>query len=326
MDSGLLTCHMAYISEGKRMKLLFLFLDGVGLGLNDVRINPLAAVRMPNLENILNGCNLIQNQEIPITTKRATFLALDACLGVDGRPQSASGQTALLTGKNIPALIGQHYGPKPNAEIKAILENQNLFSEFKKSGYRACLLNAYPQEYFDAIKSGRRIPGAVAMATLAAGIPLKTTADLHKGIALSADFTAQGWRKHLNYKDTPILTPEQAGIRLTRLTENYDFTFFEYWLSDYAGHKRNMEAARDLLIIFDQVLGGLLSTWDDNEGLILITSDHGNLEDLGVRNHTRNQIPAIVIGSPQLRENFTKNLKDLTDIFPAILQLFALTS
>ncbi len=113
------------------MKLLFLFLDGVGLGVNDGRINPLAAVRMPNLENILDGGNLTQNQEIPITTKRATLLAIDACLGVAGRPQSASGQSALLTGKNIPALIGQHYGPKPNAEIKAILENQNIFSELK---------------------------------------------------------------------------------------------------------------------------------------------------------------------------------------------------
>ncbi len=164
------------------------------------------------------------------------------------------------------------------------------------------------------------------MATLAADIPLKTTADLHNGIALSADFTAQGWRKHLNYKDMPYLTPEQAGIRLTQLTEYYDFSFFEYWLSDYAGHKRNMEAARDLLSIFDQVLGGLLSTWDDDQGLILITSDHGNLEDLGVRNHTRNYIPAIVIGSPSLRESFTQNLYDLTDIFPAISQLFGISS
>jgi len=85
-----------------------------------------------------------------------------------------------------------------------------------------------------------------------------------------------------------------------------------------------LEIAQDLLITFDQVLGGLLSTWDDNEGLILITSDHGNLEDLTIRNHTHNPVPAIVIGAYELRQKFTQHLQDLTNIFPAILQFFDL--
>ncbi len=304
------------------MKLLFLFLDGVGLGPNDAATNPFASVDMPNLQTLLGGQRLVENHQDLITTQRSTFIALDACLGIDGRPQSASGQAALLIGKNVPALIGQHYGPKPNAEIRALLKNGNLFSKLKRSGFQSCLLNAFPEGYFEALDSGRRLPGAVAMAARVAGIPLKTTADLFNGEALSADFTAEGWRKHLNYEDAPVLTPEQAGIRLAQLTEKYDFTFFEYWLSDYAGHKRNMEAAEDLLRTFDQVLGGLLSSWDDEQGLILITSDHGNLEDLTIRNHTRNPVPAIVIGASKLRREFTRNLKDLTDIYPAILQLF----
>jgi hypothetical protein len=228
----------------------------------------------------------------------------------------------LLTGENVPSLIGQHYGPKPNAEIRALLENGNIFSTLKRSGYQACLLNAFPEGYFMAIDSGRRLPGAVAMAAQAAGIPLKTTVDLFNGDAISADFTAQGWRKHLNYKNTPLLTPEQAGIRLAQLAGKHDFTFFEYWLSDYVGHKRDMKVAQDLLNAFDQVLGGLLSTWDDEQGLILITSDHGNLEDLTTRNHTRNPVPVITIGAPALRQKFTQHLVDLSDIFPAVLQFF----
>jgi hypothetical protein len=305
------------------MKLLFLFLDGVGLGINDPMINPFAAIRMPNLENILNGHRLLKNlTPLPLSTKRATLISLDACLGIEGRPQSASGQAAILTGKNIPAILGEHYGPKPNPKIRTILENGNLFSRLKQSGCHVCLLNAYPEGYFDAIDSGRRLPGAVAMAARSAGISLKTTADLFSGDAISADFTAHGWRKHLNYNNTPILTPEQAGIRLSKLTQKYDFTFFEYWLSDYAGHKRNMEFAQDLLTTLDQVLGGLFSTWDDQQGLILITSDHGNLEDLRVRNHTQNCVPAIVIGAPQLRQRFTQHINDLSDIFSAIVQHF----
>ena len=83
-----------------------------------------------------------------------------------------------------------------------------------------------------------------------------------------------------------------------------------------------MSSARELLITFDQVLGGLLSTWDDDHGLIFITSDHGNLEDLSVRNHTRNPVPAILIGNIKLRKQFSRNLGKLTDIYPAIIDFF----
>jgi hypothetical protein len=308
------------------MKFLFLFLDGVGLGADDPETNPFAKVELPHLQSLLNGYRLIQNQFTKTIAPRATFLPLDACLGVEGRPQSASGQAALLTGKNIPQRIGQHYGPKPNAEIRSILEEGTLFSQLKDTGFKASLLNAYPQGYFQMVNSGRRLPGVVAMSSRLAGIPLKTTEDLIKGEAISADFTARGWHEHLNLPETPILSPEEAGVRLGKLAQSQDFSFFEYWLSDYAGHRRNMETAGELLEIFDQVLGGLLSIWDDEAGIILITSDHGNLEDLTIRNHTRNLVPAIVVGAPELRASFTHNLKDLTDIHPEILKFFGIPS
>ena len=305
------------------MSFLFLFLDGVGLGSNNKNSNPFAGNQMPNLEEILGGQALTEMLgSTPITTQRATFLSIDACLGIGGRPQSASGQAAILTGKNIPLIIGEHYGPKPSADIKLILEENNLFSELHRSGNSVSFLNAFPDEYFLAIQSGRRIPGAIAMAVLAAGIPLNNAQNLQEGNAISADFTAQGWHEHLNHTNMPIISPRQAGLRLSKLSRNSDFTFFEYWLSDYAGHKRNMRSARDLLFNLDQVLGGLLSTWDDEQGLILITSDHGNLEDLSVRNHTRNPVPAILIGSVKMRQRFSRNLGKLTDIYPAIIDFF----
>ena len=305
------------------MQFLFFFLDGVGLGANDPTKNPFAAVELPNLEELLGGQRLLLETTVDsVTNNRATFLSLDACLGVEGRPQSATGQATLLTGKNVPAMIGQHYGPKPNKEIRTIVSNGNIFSKLKNHGLSTSFLNAFPKGYFDAIDSGRRLPGAVAMAARSAGIPLKSQKDLWDGNALSADFTAQGWQDHLKLPDTPVISAEEAGERLNRLTNQNDFCFFEYWLSDYTGHKRDMQTAATILKTFDQVLGGLLASWDDDQGLILITSDHGNLEDLSVRNHTRNPVPAILIGSQKMRDRFTQDLKDLSDIFPAILSLF----
>jgi bisphosphoglycerate-independent phosphoglycerate mutase (AlkP superfamily) len=61
-----------------------------------------------------------------------------------------------------------------------------------------------------------------------------------------------------------------------------------------------------------------------NEGLILLTSDHGNMEDLSVRKHTANPVPALVIGAPEARRKFTAGMTDLTHIAPAIWQ--AITS
>jgi bisphosphoglycerate-independent phosphoglycerate mutase (AlkP superfamily) len=80
-----------------------------------------------------------------------------------------------------------------------------------------------------------------------------------------------------------------------------------------------MAAARSLLMTFDAVLGGLLAAWDDDAGLILITSDHGNLEDLSTRGHTANPAPGLIIGAPRLRAPFAASLRTLADVAPAIL-------
>jgi len=322
--------------------VLFLFLDGVGLGVDDSKINPFALAQMPYLVKILDGKRFVlsslseapdhssadsvadsataSTSYHPLELERATLLALDASLGVNGLPQSATGQATLLTGVNVPAALGYHYGPKPNRAVAELLTNGNLFSVLNNAGCKSALLNAYPPGYFAGIDSGRRLYSAVPLAVTSAGIPLKTVDELFNGHALSADFTGQGWRDRLNLPDTPLLTPYQAGERLARLSGQYDLAFFEFWLSDYAGHQQNMAAACALLESFDQVLGGLVSAWDDRQGLILITSDHGNLEDLSTRRHTGNPVPALLIGSPHQRKEFSNSLTDLTGVAPAILR------
>jgi len=313
------------------MKILFLFLDGVGLGLDDHSINPFARAEMPNLISILNGHRLLlqsvgdstpthrrqqdlaagiesHTTTIPIVhrleTPRATLMVLDACLGVDGLPQSATGQATLLCSQNIPAAIGYHYGPKPNPVVGEFLRIGNLFSTLYKGGKRTSFLNAYPPRYFEVIQSGLRIYSAIPLAVTSAGLKLKDAVDLFVGEALSADFTAQGWRTQLGISDTPVFDHYHAGQHLAILASAYDFSFFEFWLSDYAGHSQNMTDACNLLEAFDKVLGGLVEAWDDNEGLILITSDHGNLEDVSTRRHTRNPVPALLIGAPIYRDAF----------------------
>ncbi len=304
------------------MNFLFLFLDGVGLGADNPASNPFARAEMPNLSNLLGGRNLVaHHSETAIVSERATLLSLDACLGVEGLPQSASGQATLLTGRNVPAELGYHYGPKPNPAISVILEEGNIFATLKANGLQAALLNAFPQGYFQGLNSGKRLPGAVAMASLKAGIALKTEVDLFAGQALSADFSGKAWRERLGYHDAPVYSFYGAGQQLARLAENIDFAFFEFWISDVLGHRKDMDEACLWLKRFDQVLGGLLAARNDAEGLILITSDHGNLEDLSTRRHTINPVPGLIIGNPALRQAFAEGLRNLSHITPAIQRI-----
>ena len=305
------------------MKILFLFLDGIGLGENEPEKNPFARANMPYLESLLGGQTLIR-ESAPFEGERASLIAVDPNLGVQGLPQSATGQAVLLTGINIPAELNYHYGPKPNPEVAQYLDGKTVFAKTVKAGKKTALLNAYPSRYFDGIDSGKRLYSAVPLALTNAGLPLFTQDDYYAGRALSADFTGKGWREFMNLTDSPLFEPKEAGKKLSELAMQYDFSFFEYWASDYAGHKQDMDSAVRQLESFDGVLNGLLETWHDEDGLILLTSDHGNMEDLSTRKHTAANVPLLLFGDKKNRREFQKDIRDLTGIAPAITKLLEL--
>lgn len=291
--------------------ILFIFLDGVGLGSADAATNPFAAAEIPVLTGLLGGRRPLAGTP-RLETGRALFIPTDAGLGVEGLPQSATGQATILTGRNVPREIGRHWGPKPNAQVAAILREGSVFSRLTDRGLRAGLLNAYPQRYFDAIASGHRSYSAIPLAVTSAGLPLLTAADLRAGQALSADFTGEGWPE----PGAPVYSLADAGRRMAELSANYGFAFYEHWLTDYMGHRGSLEEGRAVIERLDGVLGGLLGAWDDAAGLIVITADHGNLEDLSHKHHTPHLVPTLIIGDE--RWEFGSGLVDLTGFAGAI--------
>jgi bisphosphoglycerate-independent phosphoglycerate mutase (AlkP superfamily) len=52
---------------------------------------------------------------------------------------------------------------------------------------------------------------------------------------------------------------------------------------------------------------------------VILTSDHGNIEDLSVRNHTLNDVPTVVWGAE--KEFAAQRIKDLSDITPTITKI-----
>jgi len=305
------------------MNVLFIFLDGIGLGENNPETNPFANAKMPNLNALLDSRSLLK-ESAPFHGERASLIAIDPNVGVDGLPQSATGQAMLVTGKNISAELGYHYGPKPNPAVAEYLRTDTIFSKCVAAGKKAALLNAYPPRYFDGIDSGKRLYSSIPLAVTNAGLELFKHEDYFAGTALSADFTGEGWRTMLGFPDAPVMDAPQAGRKLATLAKEYNFSLFEYWASDYAGHKQQMETAIGLMEIFDGVLGGLVKEIEEErrktkeELLVVVTSDHGNMEDLSTRKHTAANVPALVIGEKSAREEFTREMIDLTHIAPAI--------
>ncbi|MEZ4593545.1 MAG: metalloenzyme domain-containing protein [Chloroflexota bacterium] len=286
------------------------FLDGVGLGGDDPAVNPFVTANLPHLTGLLGAGWYTTRQ--PIITGRASLIPTDANLGLPNKPQSATGQATILTGRNVPQLVGEHYGPKPNPAVQAVIAEGTLFKEVVAAGGQAALITPYPQGYFDAVASGKRLLSAVPLAAVEAGLNLMTADDLRNGRAVSPGFTGQGWRDHLGYDDIPLLSLDEAGRQIARIAPSYQFSFFEHWPSDRAGHRGTLADAAAHLEMIDAVLGGLLDAWDEANGLLILTSDHGNIEEKDQRQHTRNPVPTLLVGAGHAE--LAAQIQDLRDI------------
>ena len=96
--------------------------------------------------------------------------------------------------------------------------------------------------------------------------------------------------------DVPYLLPEAAGAALARISETLDFTLFEFFQTDKAGHARDEGKAVYELVKLERFLRALLQELDPDRATVVVTSDHGNLEDLSTKTHTHNPVPTLVFG------------------------------
>ncbi len=304
--------------------VLFLFLDGVGIGRKDAAVNPFFAARLPALEALLGGTfPSLHNRSI--ASAEATVLPLDATLHVRGLPQSGTGQTALFTGINAPLLVGKHFGPYPYSTLRPLIEAHNVFRRVQQAGLRPCFANAYPQKFFDYFETHLSRLTVTTLSCRYAGIPLRREKELRDGRGVSADITREGWSR-LGHPSVQKIAPQEAGRHLAGMITTHEFVLFEYWKTDHAGHEQKMADAVGALERFDGLLEGLLATIDRSRTLILVTSDHGNLEDLSVKTHTRNPVPLILTGKGHRAfaarvGHYGGRTPDLTHVLPALMEM-----
>lgn len=297
--------------------VLFLFIDGVGLG-PATSANPLAA-DFPAFTHLAGDQHWIEDATTVDGTTHV-FRPIDATLGVDGLPQSGTGQATLFTGVNCLALVGRHFGPFPHSATHETLAAENVFAKAKRHADlpAPAFLNAYPPRFFEIARKRSRWT-VTTRCCMEADIPVRGLSDLRAGRALTADLTGQRWAP-LGH-DIPVLTECEAGIRFVTLAQDYSLTVFEYFLTDKAGHGRlDDESPADILRALDRFLQGVLETLDPERDLLVITSDHGNVEDGSCTTHTRNPVPLVAYGHGA---HHFASATCLTDVTPCIVRTLA---
>ncbi|MEQ9309794.1 MAG: hypothetical protein RLN90_10095 [Balneolaceae bacterium] len=272
------------------MAVIFIFIDGVGLG-EASKKNPFFVDTYESFQ-ILSGENF-SNKSESILKKNHIFKPIDANLGVEGLPQSGTGQTTLFTGENASKVIGKHFGPYPHSGIKYLLKEQSIFHAVIEAGKKPYLINAYPPIFFEHAKRRNRWSCTTLM-TQSAEMRLNSTEEVLNGEALTAEIVQNAWRERLNI-DLPKIDTTEAARRLLNVVPNYDLVMYEYYLTDKAGHNQKIEDAQHVLKTLNEFLLHIIKE-KRSEDVLVITSDHGNLEDLSTKTHTRNEVPLFVMG------------------------------
>lgn len=242
--------------------------------------------------------------------------AIDATFGVPGLPQSATGQVALLCGVKAPVIVGRHINAYPTTELKRIIASGSIMERLVRSGRKATFLNGYRDLDRYGMPAGSRL-SVTTLVTMGAGIPFRDRAMVLEGKALTHDITGE----HIAARgqDVSVVTVEHAVKAALSVSMEHDFTLFECFVTDIAGHGKHILGAQSILRTLDRFVAGLLNEADSRSLSVVLASDHGNIEDLSVPTHTRNPVPfAIWGGDREKREEVMSQVTDIGDVALAL--------
>ena len=133
--------------------------------------------------------------------------------------------------------------------------------------------------------------------------------------------------------ETYDLKPEMSAYEVTDKvveainSEKYDCIILNYANPDMVGHTGNLEAAIKAIETIDECVGRVVEAVQKQEGVLLITADHGNAEQMidyktGEPHtaHTTNPVPLILVGMEEAKLKEGK----LADLAPTMLDIMHL--
>ena len=140
-----------------------------------------------------------------------------------------------------------------------------------------------------------------------AGMALPTWADVRSGNALTGTMTNElearfNW-EGLGQAQLPAWSPQEAAEILVKLARQSDFTFYKYQLPDLVSHTGRVELARGVFETIEAFLWAVLNLVDPMKTIVIVTSDHGHLEQVGfTRGHPKSKVPTWYFGPDAERQ------------------------
>ena len=225
------------------------------------------------------------------------------------------GVDLVVNNVNAPAAVGYHKQGFPNKALLEIIEQHSIFRQLSSAGVAPITFaNAYTSRFFD---ERPRWVSATTAAVEAAGLAFRTIDDVRNGAAVFMDYTNRLLIER--GEDLQEQSEEQAANVLARIAGENRFTLYEYFITDKVGHAQDLPLAKRILTSLALFIRELLIRLDLNRTTVILTSDHGNIEDLSLRNHTLHDVPTIVWGAQ--RQAIAARIQTLADITPAIVAL-----
>ncbi len=295
-----------------KKRTILVFIDGLGWGKPDSVVNPQYAYggdifRLPSGEEVIHQ-----------VSGGGWARPIDAVLKVEGVPQSATGQTTLLAGVNAQQVLGKHLTGFPNEILRKILLERSVLKTLTDLGLKARFLNAFRPRFWELSRERQLTLSATTVANLAADLPFFTLDDIRAGRSIYQEFTNTELRQR--GFDLEPMVPQEAGRILGRAARELDFTLYEYFQSDKAGHSGDIDRSCQELVKLDAFMTALLEELSADLAagtLVLVTSDHGNLEDATTRRHTLNPVP--LMGWGDGAREFLADISGLDEVAGAIV-------
>ncbi|MDH5720831.1 MAG: metalloenzyme [Spirochaetia bacterium] len=302
------------MGESSPDTLIYIFFDGIGFGSSDSGKNPLAKYKTYFLSPLAGG-GFHANGDI---------IETDAHMGVEGVPQSATGQTALFTGYNASKIMGRHVSGFPTYSLRPYIIKYNLIKSFIDNNKKSVLINSYSEKYLNKIEQpkGERFMSATSFMQKSSGQPFYTIDDYLKGKALYMDIT--NWFLRSQGVDIEIIGAKITGRKLVSLARNFDLIVYEYFFPDMVGHDTSFMEPEKIICDIECFLEGIWEELDITRELVVICSDHGNFEDLSHSKHTENKVPTYLYGKGA--DKFKKNIKSIYHVPRNIFDLFNIKS
>jgi 2,3-bisphosphoglycerate-independent phosphoglycerate mutase len=136
--------------------------------------------------------------------------------------------------------------------------------------------------------------------------------------------------KGIPLEQIPELSLGEVATQLNQaIQEDYDFMVVNFANGDVIGHTQNLQAKIRCAEVVDAQLGRVIDAALSVHILVMVTADHGNLEELYTSDgkphvsHTANPVPFILI-PPMSEAAFQLHPGSLADIAPTILSVLDL--